>query len=77
MVILLFGDATQALAQSLVDAYSIPHPVVLDDGWEVSSRFGFSSLPSYTLIGPGLKVVSTDQWWVDSAAIERLLATEP
>ena len=73
MVILLFGDATQVLAQSLVNTYAIPHPVVLDHGWQVSNRFGFTSLPSYTLIRPGLKVVSTDQWWVDSAAIERAL----
>ena len=73
MLILLFGDATPSIATSLINGYDITHPVVLDDGWSVSSRYGLTSLPSYTLLAPGLKIVSTDEWWMDNSTIERVL----
>ena len=73
MVILLFVDATQEVAQELVDAYHLKHPVLLDYGWEVANRYQPMHFPSYTLIAPGMKLSAIDAGWIEPLDIERIL----
>jgi hypothetical protein len=58
--------------QDWVSQYGITHPVVLDDGWRVTDRFGPQGVPSMTLLKPGLELVVVDGY-VDASTIEGLL----
>jgi hypothetical protein len=51
--------------------YGIDFPVMEDPGSEVYWRFGTGSLPSMTLLGPGLEVLETG--WVDPDAVEKYI----
>ena len=70
----LFGDGSPELVDTWVELYDITHPIVLDNGWNVTVRYTGSQigLPSMMLIKPGLELVSVNGW-VTEADIERIL----
>ena len=73
MVILLFVDATEEVAQELVSTYHMKHPVLLDHDWQVANRYQPMNFPSYTLIAPGMKLSAIDAGWIEPLDIERIL----
>lgn len=74
MLITLFGDGTAELVDTWVNQYNINHPIVLDDGWNVTVRYTGPQigLPAMTLIKPGLELVTVNGW-VQESDIERIL----
>lgn len=70
------APTTEQLKNDWADAYGITAPVLSDGAWGVGGAYMSGSLPSQTLLGPGMKIIIKDGYPISDEAIDAVLPNQ-